>query len=234
MKNTKHNGTIYLSGGMEKAVELGGAWRSALSERLVKMGFIPFDITELDRAYGLTMSDPLLSEEAQNELPLKAIMRKHFIEADLDLIRNDTDAVVLLYDESVRRGAGSHSEAQCAYEHDIPLFVVNTYDKVIGEVPKWLIGLSTKVFNHFDELDSYLADLPQGILRRDVYGNHSSGNHYLCSMCGDVFAKSNSHFVSKISPLYCKSCIDLVVHTNEGMANRYEFFKKYLNEKFGV
>jgi hypothetical protein len=235
MPNISSQGTIYLSGGMEKAKNHGLQWRTDLDTALHQWGYTCINITAYDHAYVEKNTDPLQTDGLDDDIiRLKSVMRTHFIEADLDLVKYDTDLVVLYYDESVRRGAGSHSEAMIAYEHDIPVFVVNGYDKVIGEIPKWLIGLSTKIFPDFDSLTEYLNQLSTkspGILRRDIYGNRSSGNKYLCSMCGDVFNKAKHHFVSKVSPMYCKSCVDVVATTNEGMDNRYQFFKKLLHKQ---
>ena len=52
LKHPKYpNGTIYLSGGMQFAANLGAEWRKRCGERLKEMGFFPLDITELDVAY---------------------------------------------------------------------------------------------------------------------------------------------------------------------------------------
>ena len=44
-------GSIYLSGGMERAVEHGAQWRRDCSFALLSMNFLPLDIAELDQAY---------------------------------------------------------------------------------------------------------------------------------------------------------------------------------------
>ena len=70
--------------------------------------------------------------------------------------------------------------------------------------------------------------LHKTIAKRDAYGNHHSGTHYLCSLCGTAFEKGKTHFVSKVSPLYCKTCVDIVKTTFESHADRYQFFLDYL------
>lgn len=234
--NTNNNGVIYLSGGMEKTSSddpLGAKWRIVVSERLKKMNFIPLDITAMDKAYTKEHGDLFYSfgSSVENLVQMKSNVRKHFVHADLRLIVNNSDALILLYDESVRRGAGTISESQVAFNHDVPIFIVNKFG-TLAELPGWLTALSTKIFSSFDELYDYLSSLPEGILHRDLYGNKRSGNHYLCSLCGDPFEKNKTHFVSKVSPLYCNTCVDVVKYTIEEKKCRYEFFIEHLTNQF--
>lgn len=223
-------GTIYLSGGMQHATDLGAAWRIKCSSVLKKMEYFPLDITALDVEYTKQHGELYRSfaDNPNGHLQMKSNIRKHFVYTDLELIKNDSDALIVYYDESVRRGAGTISESQVAYNLDLPVFVMSAYENWNKEVPGWLQSVSTKIFTDFIELYAYLDDLPYGILKRDVYGNHNSGSMYLCSLCGTPFEKHKHHFVSKISPLYCSSCIELVKTTYEGHKDRYEFFIEHL------
>lgn len=223
-------GNIYLSGGIQHAANLGLSWRADCSARLKELGFFPLDIAALDVAYSNAhghlyrfLSDDELHQRKSN-------IRKQFIETDIALIRNDTDALIVLYDESVRLGAGTTSEIHEAFMLDIPVFMLNSYGQ-LSEVPGWGQAETTKIFNEWEELYSYLGQLPPGILKRDVYGNRRSGTHYLCSLCGTAEEKHKSHFVSKVSPMYCKSCVELVKTTFEQHADRYKFFLDYLEKE---
>lgn len=225
-------GNIYLSGGMEHAEDLGAAWREKTSSELRSMGYFPLDITALDKKYQAKYGDVyhLNMDKGGDELSTlqrKANIRKHFIHADLQLIVNDSDALIVYYDESVRRGAGTISECQIAYTNDIPVFIVSKWDDWETEIPGWLLALSTKVFTNFEDLYKYLSDLPVGILKPDMYGNRGTDDHYLCSLSGKPFKKFGSHFVSKVSPLYSKDSVEIVRETNEQMKDRYEFFVEY-------
>jgi hypothetical protein len=215
--------------------ELGGVWRETCSERLREMGFYPLDITALDVAYTNTHGKLYSSFDAADKriLEMKSNLRKHFVTTDLQLIEENSDAIILLYDEGVRKGAGTISEAQHAYNLGLPIFIVNSFDKV-KEIPGWLIALSTRVFPNFDELHEYLVKLPEGILRPDMFGNRGSGNEYLCSLCGDPFEKNKHHFVSKVSPLYCKSCVDIVSNTFEQHKDRYEYFIELITNDLSI
>ena len=219
--------TIYLSGGMQHAPGLGAGWRLECGAELKKMKYFPLDIAELDIAYTNAHGHLYRFLSDDELLQRKSNIRKHFIYTDLQLILKDSDAVIILYDDSVRLGAGTISECQIAYSNDIPVFLVNTYD-TLDEIPGWLQALTTKIFSNFEELYEYLDGLSYGVLRRDVYGNHHSGTHYLCSLCGDPFEKGKTHFVSKVSPLYCKTCVSIVKETFTAHFDRYQFFVDYL------
>lgn len=224
-------GNVYLSGGMQFAEHLGAGWRIECADRIKQMGYFPLDIAELDRAYAAKHGELYNMLDTDNHLQYKSNIRKHFIYTDLQLVQRDSDALIVYYDESARKGAGTISECQYAYNHDIPIFLVSAYDNWPKEVPGWLQALTTKVFPSFDEMYEYMNALPFGILKRDTYGNHHAGPHYLCSLCGDVFEKSKHHFVSKISPLYCKPCVSLVNTTYEGHQDRYQFIVDHLEDE---
>lgn len=228
------NGRIYLSGAMQHATDqnLGAGWRKDCSAVLKSMNFTPLDITDMDVQYNLQWSKEIkcrIEDNLSNRelLQTKSNIRTHFVEADLKLILHHSDALIVLYDDGVRKGAGTISECQYAYNLDIPIFVVNEYGSV-RDIPGWLYALTTRVFNTWEELYSYFESLPPGILKKDIYGNRQSAGHYLCSLCGAVEQKHKTHFVSKVSPLYCKSCVDIVKETHETHKNRYEFFLEYL------
>lgn len=225
---TKHYGSIYLSGGMEKSPDLGGKWRKECSEVLSSLGFCPVDITAMDVAYTKKHGHVYLSKDESTLLQNKSNVRHQFVYSDLRLLTDNCDAVIALFDEAFRLGSGSYAECQCAYDNNKPLFMVSTYP--LSEIPTWLKSLTTKIFFSFDELYQYLKTLPQGILKTDKYGNHHSGAHYLCSLCGNPFEKTKHHFVSTVTPLYCRSCVDVVTKTREDHADRYEFMLEYLKD----
>ena len=229
------NGNIYLSGGMEHSDDLGAGWREETSLELRAMGYLPLDITALDKKYQAKYGDVYHSNmdsdgSELSTLQRKANIRKHFIHADLELITQDSDALIVYYDESVRKGAGTISECQVAYNHDIPIFVLSKWNDVNKEIPGWLLALSTKIFTYFDDLYTYMNELPPGILKKDMYGNRGSDDYYLCSLSGEPFKKYGSHFVSKVSPLYSKDSVEVVRETNEQMKDRYEFFVEYFDK----
>jgi hypothetical protein len=224
------NPLIYLSGGMERASNLGAGWRIECSKKLQTLGFDPIDITAMDTLYKETHGPVYMKGDPEFLLQTKSNVRWQLVYTDMRLIRDDADAVIALYDEGFRLGAGSFAECQLAYDVGKPLFIVSGFG-TLTEVPLWLKAISTKMFISFDELYQYLETLPEGILKTDRYGNHHSRNHYLCSLCGSVFKKSKHHFVSKVSPLYCTDCVEIVQTTREEHTDRYQFIIEKLSEK---
>lgn len=226
------NGNIYLSGGMNAKNDLGKEWRRRESQILKHLGYFPVDIAELDIAYSEEHVDMIrfTNDQDLTGLQVKSNIRKHFIETDIELIRNDCDAILLYYDEHVRTGAGSISECYEGYMLEMPVYVVNAYPN-ISDIPGWLQAETTRIFSSFEKFYQYLGNLPAGILKRDKYGNRSAENKYLCSLCGEVEEKHGAHYVSKISPVYCKRCVEVVKGTNESIPNRYDFFRRYLEQE---
>lgn len=223
-----NRGNIYLSGGMQHAIKLGGAWRVDISNRLREMRYWPLDITHYDVSYAQNHGK-LFDLNPHDHLPFKSDIRKHFIQTDLALIDNESDALIVFYDESARRGAGTISECQHAFTTGKPVFLVSDWPDIEAQVPGWLLGLTTKTFPTFDLALDYFDKLPHGILKKDLYGNHRAGNHYLCSLCGDTFEKRKHLFVSTVNPLYCSRCVDVVCHTREQLYDRYSFFQELLH-----
>jgi hypothetical protein len=221
------NGNVYLSGGMQYAKDLGSSWRVECSMRLKSMGYYPIDITALDKAYSATYGHPYMFLETSDLLQYKSNIRRQIVRADVELVRQHSDALIVYFDEAARRGAGTQSECQEAYDHDVPYFVVNGYPEW-KEVPGWIRANSTKMFSTFDELYGYLGRLPHGILKRDIYGNRHAPPHYLCSLCGEPFEKHGMQFVSKLSPVYCKGCVQVVKKTHEAHEDRYSFFMQQM------
>ena len=232
--NQFNRGNIYLSGGMQYAKDLGGAWREIASDRLKQMGYFPLDITALDISYSKKHGELYLPDRNQDNLIFKSNIRKHFVYTDLSLIEYHSDALIVYYDESARRGAGTISECQFAYNLNIPIFLVSAYEDMIYEVPGWLQALTTKMFNNFEDLYQYLEKLPRNILTKDIYGNNRSGKDYLCHMCGTVFTKNKHIFVSEVKPLLCGECVNIVHETHTKHKDRYEFFVEYLEVAVGA
>lgn len=226
-----NRGSAYLSGGMQFAKNMGSDWRIECSKRLLELEYFPLDICLLDREYAKRYGELYFPADTLNYLQYKANFRQHFIYGDIELIKKDTDFLILLYDESARRGAGTISEAQVAYMYNIPILLMSVYKDWYREVPGWLQGLCTKVFTSFEDIYDYLEKLPYGILKKDPYGNHGVDGKYLCSLCGIVFEKHKHHFVSTVNPLLCNNCVDLTTKTFEGHVDRYKFMRDFLDGK---
>jgi hypothetical protein len=219
---------------MQFAENEGADWRIDISVWLKELGYFPLDICELDKAYAQRYGHFLRNINTSDDLQRKSNIRKHFISTDLNLVTNDSDAVIIYYDESVRLGAGTISECMIAYQNDIPVFLVSYWEDWQKEVPGWLQALTTRIFTSFEDLQKYMDFLPKGIIKRDIYGNRHTGDYYLCSLSGDVFKKSGVHYVSNVSPLYSKESVQMIKETFEEHVDRYEFILNYLENEARV
>ena len=151
--------SIYLSGGMEFKGDLGEGWRRLISPTLEELGYTIYDPTANNSAKieGLSIEEFYALKE-NNLDRYKEITRKNIIKADyLDILKSDI--VLLYYDESARRGAGTLSEAATAYLLGIPILVVTEYE--VKDLPGWLLGEIHAHYKTFKEALNFLSDTEQ-------------------------------------------------------------------------
>ncbi len=148
----------YLSGGMENAQDEGKKWRDKLT-------------VWLKDNLGHDVIDPVLESEkkiielgAENYRSWKSTDPKKFkkfirllINQDLKNVIAEVDYLIVLWDESILYGGGTHGEVTMAYWVDRPVFLVNKLPD--EKLSAWISSCSTKVFNSFDELKSELLKL---------------------------------------------------------------------------
>ena len=79
------------------------------------------------------------------------------INQDLKNVIAEVDYLIVLWDESILYGGGTHGEVTMAYWVDRPVFLVNKLPD--EKLSAWISSCSTKVFNSFDELKSELLKL---------------------------------------------------------------------------
>ncbi len=152
---------FYLSGGMEYKKNLGANWREWITEELEKRRHDAINPVKLEMA----------EEELEHDIPIQVRLTELKNDGKLEevrrlvrkvLFRKDmfgiqlSDAMILLYDESTRRGAGTLSEAWEAFREGRPVYLVTEFD--MSEVPTWLIGETTKIFSDMDDLLEYVGD----------------------------------------------------------------------------
>lgn len=150
--------SVYLSGGMEYKKNLGSKWRTWLTERLQEMGHDAVDPVKLEAPdeAGIPVQARLTQLKLDGNLDEVRRMVRHF------LFRKDmfgiqvADAIVVYYDESVQRGAGTLSEAWEAFREGRPVYLVTDFP--VEKIPTWLIGETTAIFPDFDAFLEYLKD----------------------------------------------------------------------------
>lgn len=172
---------FYLSGGMEYKKGLGKNWRVNLTEKLTEMGHQVFDpvVEELGDTEAREF-DWKERKLASNLDEYRHMVRKKMFRKDMRGIQL-SHAVILLYDESVQRGAGSLAEAWEAFREARPLYIITGFRR--EEIPGWLVGESTAIFRSPAELLEYLENSEQ--VKQDIKNARSAVEAYL----GEVYEK---------------------------------------------
>lgn len=154
---------FYLSGGMEFKKHLGGPWREWFTAKLEELRHDAINPVKLesaedteDREKGFPLQERLSILKVEGELTeVRKIVRDSLFRKDMWAIQL-ADAIVVLYDESAQKGAGTLSEAWEAFREGVPVYLVTDFD--MKDVPTWLIGETTKIFSDFEGLLEYISD----------------------------------------------------------------------------
>jgi nucleoside 2-deoxyribosyltransferase len=147
---------FYLSGGMEFKKGLGKNWRVNLTEKLEQLGHEALDPVkmELDNAEAANF-DWKANKQAEDLTLYREMVRKHMFRKDMAAIQK-SDATILLYDESVRKGAGTLAEAWECFREGKPVYLITEFTR--EEVPGWLIGETTRIFRTPGQVVDYIRD----------------------------------------------------------------------------
>ncbi len=152
---------FYLSGGMEYKTNLGVKWRIWIAEELKARGHGSVDPTQLeapdDNDEHLQHVLGRLKMEGRFD-EIREIARRSMFRKDVFGIQM-SDAIIVFYDESVQRGAGTISEAWEAFREGKPVYVITKFS--LDKIPTWLIGETSAVFTSFEEFLAYSEDEPQ-------------------------------------------------------------------------
>ena len=150
--------TIYMSGGMEYKNNLGSDWREWLTKELDSFGYSTIDPVKIEPPdeTGKPIQDKLTEMKLEGNLDaIRKITQTSLFRKDMFGIQL-SDAIVVLYDESVQRGAGTLSEAWEAFREGRPVYLVTEFP--LKEIPTWLIGETTEIFSNFDEFLKYISN----------------------------------------------------------------------------
>lgn len=146
----------FLCGGMEFSPDGGRQWRERIRLWLQEnLNHRVYDPTVETRRI-------LNEEEANNFRDWKLTDLDRFrrvmrivINHDVDVMTNQADYVVCLWDDAAKDGGGTHSELTAAYRKGIPVYMVA--EMPVEQISGWVVACSTKIFPGFNELKSYLA-----------------------------------------------------------------------------
>jgi len=166
---------VYLSGGMDYKKGLGNVWRENITKRLSEIGYMVFDPVVEERGDAEAQAFGWKEKKLSPDLTeYRDMVRKKMFMKDTRGIQL-SQLVILLYDESVQRGAGSLAEAWEAFREGRPLYVITSFKR--EEIPGWLIGESTEIFRSPPEVLDYLKDKDQ--VKRDIKNARKVRDLYL-------------------------------------------------------
>lgn len=172
---------FYLSGGMEFKRGLGKSWRVNLTEKLLEIGHQVFDpVAEEMGDTEAREFDWKGNKLAANLDQYRHMAREKMFRRDIQGIQL-SQAVILLYDESVQKGAGSLAEAWEAFREARPLYIITSFRR--EDIPGWLIAESTSLFRSPAELLEYLENTEQ--VQQDIRNARTAAEAYL----GEVYER---------------------------------------------
>jgi hypothetical protein len=154
---------FYLSGGMEYKKNLGMAWRDWITQELEErrhdaINPVKLEMAEEEHAFDVPIQTHLTNLKSERKLDeVRRLVRKVLFRKDMFGIQL-CDALIVYYDQSVQKGAGTLSECWEAFREGRPVYLVYDPDFTVDDIPTWLIGETTQVFADFDQLLEYIDD----------------------------------------------------------------------------
>lgn len=145
----------YLSGAMEYANDEGAKWRNEVTEWLsTNLGH---DVINPVKESRLIINDTnsynyRIWKETDIERYRKFI--RQFVIRDIEAVTKEANYIICLWNEDVFKGAGTHGEVTLAFEHGIPVYVVNQLP--LTDLSGWIVACSTEIFESFEELELFL------------------------------------------------------------------------------
>lgn len=151
---------VYLSGGMEYAVNEGRDWRASLHEWL-------------EREFGCEVFNPNVESERffrreypgidfrslkSVDLPMYQRIARSLVELDCREIAERTNILICYWDEGAAKGAGTKGELTMAKFFNKPVYLVTAVPR--SEIPGWVLGCTTGIFDSFQELKEFLLKKP--------------------------------------------------------------------------
>ncbi len=148
---------VYLSGGMEYALDEGRDWRGMMHEWLSKtLGSEVFNPNvESDKFFASEYPGIDIRALKGKDLVQFASIMSRLVEIDSREIAERSDLVICHWDDSAMKGAGTKGELTIARYFGKPVYMVTTVP--YSEIPGWVLGCTTLVFRSFDELKKFLT-----------------------------------------------------------------------------
>ena len=148
---------VYLSGAMEYAVDEGSGWRLDMTNWLsVNLGHDVIDPVEESRSLMLqkNSADYRTWKESDTERYRQII--RQCVERDIKAVPKEVDYIICLWNEDVFKGAGTHGEVTLAFQHNVPVYLVNQIS--LADLSGWIMACSSEIFNNFEDLKTFLLE----------------------------------------------------------------------------
>jgi len=147
----------YLSGAMEYAVDEGSGWRLDMASWLVaQLGHNVIDPVEESRLLMLqeNSTDYRTWKESDTERYREFV--RQCVDRDIRAVTKEVDYIICLWNEDVFKGAGTHGEVTLAFQHNVPVYLVNQIP--LRDLSGWIMACSSEIFNNFEELKVFLLE----------------------------------------------------------------------------
>ncbi|MBD3260995.1 MAG: hypothetical protein GF334_04835 [Candidatus Altiarchaeales archaeon] len=153
--------SLYLSGGMEFKKDLGSNWRQWLTDQLAPINMETIDPVKIEPPdeEGAPIQHSITDIKIEGKFDqVRSLVRNIFFRKDMFAIQL-SDGMVVYYDESVQKGAGTLAEVWESFREGKPVYLVSELPR--AKIPSWLIGETTAIFFNFEELINYLKNKDQ-------------------------------------------------------------------------
>jgi hypothetical protein len=141
---------IYLSGSIEFSGDFGRGWRADLTPFLPGLGYRVYH-PAADEQKNLTDEEVAHFREWKSSDPDRfAEAIRKIIHWDLDIVEQQSEALICFWDEHAGKGAGTQAEVTAAFRHGVPAYLVTALPR--ERISGWVLGCVTRVFGGFEEL----------------------------------------------------------------------------------
>ena len=147
----------YLSGAMEYAVDEGSGWRIDMSNWLSDhLGHKVIDPVEESRL--LMIKEDSVDYRSWKESDTERYRQfvRQCVDRDIKAVTEEVDYIICLWNADVFKGAGTHGEVTLAFQHNVPVYLVNQIP--LTDLSGWIMACSSEIFNNFEDLKAFLLE----------------------------------------------------------------------------
>ena len=145
----------YLSGAIEYSHDKGEGWRNNITEWLAsKLHHSVINPVKESRLIISNTDSHDYRNWKETDLERYKNFINKFVLRDIKAVTKEANYIICLWNKEVFKGAGTHGEVTLAFEHGIPVYVVNQVPLI--DLSGWIIACSAEVFENFEELKLFL------------------------------------------------------------------------------